>query len=111
MGLLARGPVKFMVGVEAIRIEVVYALPEEAYLLPLSVNAGTTIRQAIEISGLLQQCPEIDLERNKVGIFSKLENPDAVLSDGDRIEIYRELRVDPKQARRRRAEKKNKFED
>lgn len=96
-----------MVDAETIRIEVVYALPEQAYLLPLSVNAGTTIRQAIETSGLLQQCPEIDLERNKVGIFSKLENLDAVLSDGDRIEIYRELRVDPKEARRRRVEKKS----
>lgn len=96
-----------MADAETIRIEVVYALPEQAYLLPLSVNAGTKIRQAIEISGLLQQCPEIDLERHKVGIFSKLENLDAVLSDGDRIEIYRELRVDPKEARRRRVEKKS----
>ena len=94
-----------MANAEVIRIEVVYALPEQAYLLPLSVNAGTTIRQAIEISGLLQQCPEIDLERNKVGIFSKPENLDAVLSDGDRVEIYRELKVDPKEARRRRIKK------
>ena len=106
MDLSARGPVKFMANVETIRVEVVYALPEQVHLLPLIVNAGTTIRQAIEISGLLQQCPEIDLVRNKVGIFSKLEDLNTVLSDGDRVEIYRELRADPKDARRIRAEKK-----
>lgn len=88
------------------RIEVVYARPEQAHMIPMQVNPGTTIRQAIEISGLLQQCPDIDLACNKVGIFSKLKNLDTVLSDGDRVEIYRELRADPKEARRKRAEKK-----
>ena len=56
------------------------------------------------MSGLLQQCPEIDLSRNKVGIFSKMKELDTVLSDGDRVEIYRELKADPKEARRRRVE-------
>jgi uncharacterized protein len=97
-----------MVNADTIRIEVVYALPEQAHLVPLCVNTGTTIRQAIEISGLLQQCPEIDLARNKVGIFSRLQSPETVLSAGDRVEIYRELRVDPIEARRRRLEKKKK---
>ena len=96
----------YMENAETIRIEVVYARPEQAHLIPLAVNAGTTIRQAIEMSGLLQQCPDIDLGRNKVGIFSKLKDLDTVLADGDRVEIYRELRVDPKEARRRHVEKK-----
>lgn len=94
----------FMAHTETIRIEVVYALPEQACLLPLEVNSGTTIMEAIKMSGLLQQCPEIDLSRNKVGIFSKMKELDTVLSDGDRVEIYRELKADPKEARRRRVE-------
>lgn len=100
----------FMTPTETIRIEIVYALPEQACLLPLEVNPGTTIMQAIEMSGLLQQCPEIDLSRNKVGIFSKMKDLDTVLSDGDRVEIYRELKADPKEARRSRVEK-NRTED
>jgi len=100
-----------MADVETIRIEVVYAWPEQVHLIPMKVNSGTTIRQAIEISGLLQMCPEIDLACNKVGIFSNLGDLDTVLSDGDRVEIYRELRADPKEARRKRVEKKNKIKD
>ena len=84
----------------------VYALPEQAHLIPLEVNQGTTIRQAVEISGLLQLCPGINLAGSKVGVFSKMKDLDTVLSDGDRVEIYRELRIDPKEARRRRVEKK-----
>jgi uncharacterized protein len=88
-----------------IHIEVVYARPERVLLKSLSVNSCTTLRQAIEISGILQQCPEVDLARNKVGIFSKIKDLDSVLSDGDRIEIYRELKIDPMEARRKRAGK------
>jgi hypothetical protein len=57
---------------------------------------GATIQDAIARSGILKQFPEIDLEKNKVGIFSKLSKLDAALNDGDRIEIYRPIICDPK---------------
>ncbi len=88
-----------------INIEVVYALPNHAYLIPVKVNSGTTLRQGIESSGILEKCPEINLARNKVGIYSKPRALDYVLKDGDRIEIYRPLIIDPKEARRKRANK------
>lgn len=95
-----------MVSVEIINTEVVYALPERAHIVSLQAKPGTTIRQAIMDSGIVERCPEIDLEKNKVGIFGKLLDLDTVLKEGDRVEIYRNLRVDPKEARRKRAEKK-----
>jgi putative ubiquitin-RnfH superfamily antitoxin RatB of RatAB toxin-antitoxin module len=96
-----------MASADEISVEVVYALPEQACIVPLKVKPGTTIRQAIELSGLLQKFPEIDLDRNQTGIYSRLKEPGTVLRDGDRVEIYRGLRVDPKEARRRRAARKN----
>ena len=86
------------------RIEVVYALPQEQTLLKLSVPPGTTVAEAIRRSGVLQAYPEIDLDKNKFGIFGKLTQADAQLRDKDRIEIYRPLRADPKEVRRKRAE-------
>jgi uncharacterized protein len=97
-----------MANADDIAVEVVYALPEQAYVVPLKVKKNTTIRQAIESSGILQKCPEIDLNQNKTGIYGSLKDLNTVLRDRDRVEIYRDLKVDPKEARRRRAEKKNK---
>ncbi|TXT27414.1 MAG: hypothetical protein FD134_12 [Gallionellaceae bacterium] len=85
-------------------IEVVYALPHEQVLLKLQVPPNTTVAEAIRLSGVLQTCPDIDLARNKFGIFGKLTQADAVLRDRDRIEIYRPLRADPKEVRRKRAD-------
>lgn len=85
-------------------IEVVYALPHEQVLLKLQVPPDTTVAEAIRLSGVLQTYPDIDLARNKFGIFGKLTQAEAVLRDKDRIEIYRPLRADPKEVRRKRAE-------
>ncbi|GAB4182405.1 MAG: RnfH family protein [Rhodocyclaceae bacterium] len=90
---------------ESISVEVVYALPEKQEIVRLNLVAGTTAGQAIVASGLLERYPEIDLDRNRIGIYGKLESADTVLADRDRVEIYRPLIADPKQARRRRAEK------
>lgn len=89
-----------------IKVEVAYALPDQQTLLAFSVTKGTTVQQAIEASGVLQQYPEIDLQKNVVGIFSKkvLQIDQYILEEGDRIEIYRPLLADPKEVRRRRAE-------
>ncbi|MBI1173880.1 MAG: RnfH family protein [Sideroxydans sp.] len=89
---------------EMINIEVVYALPHEQDLLRLQLPQGTTVAAAIAGSGLLEKYPEIDLGKNKLGIFGKLTKGDAELRDKDRIEIYRPLIADPKEVRRQRAE-------
>lgn len=89
---------------DRVNIEVVYALPTEQILLKKSVPTGTTIAEAIRVSGVLDKHPEIDLATNKLGIFGKLTKADAVVRDKDRIEIYRPLIADPKEVRRKRAE-------
>src|SRR5713101_3434259 len=87
-----------------ITIEVAYAAARGQTVLRLEVKNGTTIGEAIKQSGILQQFPEIDLALNKVGIFGKLARTDTLLRDRDRLEIYRALIADPKEARRRRAQ-------
>lgn len=87
-------------------IEVIYALPGEQILLTLDVDQGTTVEQAIKLSGILEKYPEIDLTKNKFGVFGKATKGDQVLRDKDRVEIYRPLIADPKESRRKRAEKK-----
>ena len=86
-----------------LHIEVAYAQARQVHVIPLSVTADTSIRLAIQHSGILERCPEIDLAVNKIGVFSKLRDLDSVVRDGDRIEIYRPLIADPKDARRARA--------
>lgn len=89
---------------ETIKVELVYALPHEQTLLKFNVPAGTRVAEAVQLSGILAKYPEIDLGKNKLGIFGKLAKPDAELREMDRIEIYRPLIADPKEVRRRRAE-------
>lgn len=89
---------------ETIYIEIAYALQKEQDLLKRQIASGTTAEQAIRDSGLLEKHPEIDLGKNKIGIFGKLAKLDTVLRDKDRIEIYRPLIADPKEVRKKRAE-------
>lgn len=88
---------------DGIRVEVAYARPEEQVILPLQVPSGTTVEQAIQRSGILERFPEIDLARQKVGVFSQIVGLDQPLRANDRVEIYRPLLVDPKEMRRKRA--------
>lgn len=85
-----------------ITVEVAYARPDQQLIIPLKVAPGTTLEQAIEQSGILQRFEEIDLDKNKLGIFGKLSKKAAELKDGDRVEIYRPLIADPKEVRRKR---------
>lgn len=87
-----------------LKIAVAYVGHEAQVLRPMEVVYGTTVRAAIEASGVLEQCPEIDLQRDKVGIYGKVVGLDQTLEAGDRVEIYRPLIADPKEARRQRAE-------
>ncbi|EJU9866111.1 RnfH family protein [Vibrio vulnificus] len=89
---------------EMIHAEVVYALPQEQRVLTLVVNQQATVEEIIRQSGVLEIYPEIDLGKNKVGVFSRLVKLDATVRDKDRIEIYRPLLADPKEIRRKRAE-------
>ena len=89
---------------EKIYVELVYALPAEQMLLKTEVPKGTTIADAVKLSGILDKFPEIDLEKGKFGIFGKLSKIDTVLRERDRVEIYRPLIADPKEVRRKRAE-------
>ncbi|MBZ0104896.1 MAG: RnfH family protein [Sulfuricella denitrificans] len=89
---------------ETIHIEIAYALQHEQILLKREAVSGITAEQAIRDSGLLEKHPEIDLSKNKIGIFGKLAKLDTVLRDRDRIEIYRPLIADPKEVRKKRAE-------
>jgi len=98
--------IQFMVSVEKVFVEVAYALPEEQVLISLDVDQGTTAEQAVKLSGVLEKFPEIDLAKNKLGIFGKAVKSGEVLRDKDRVEIYRPLIADPKESRRKRAEKK-----
>lgn len=89
---------------DTINIEIAYALTHEQTLLKQAMPSGATVAEAVNASGILAKHPEIDLAKNKFGIFGKLTKTDAVLRDKDRVEIYRPLIADPKEVRRQRAE-------
>ncbi|MGF6269769.1 putative ubiquitin-RnfH superfamily antitoxin RatB of RatAB toxin-antitoxin module [Lelliottia sp. 489] len=91
-----------------ITVEVAYALPEKQYLQRVKLDEGATVEEAIRASGLLELRSDIDLSKNKVGIYSRPVKLADVVSDGDRVEIYRPLIADPKELRRQRAEKAGK---
>ena len=88
---------------EKIMIEVAYALPDKQIIIPVLVNEGISVKEGIELSGVLTKFEGIDLSSNLVGIFGKLTTLDKTLRDHDRIEIYRPLSADPKEIRRKRA--------
>jgi putative ubiquitin-RnfH superfamily antitoxin RatB of RatAB toxin-antitoxin module len=85
---------------EFIQVEVAYARPERQVILSVEVPSGTTAQEAIRLSGIEEEFPEIDLAKNRIGVFGKLCKPDRVLQAGERVEIYRPLTADPKQVRR-----------
>lgn len=91
-----------------IAVEVAYALPEKQYLQRVKLDEGATVEEAIRASGLLELRRDIDLDKNKVGIYSRAVKLADVVKDGDRVEIYRPLIADPKALRRQRAEKAGK---
>lgn len=90
-----------------VNVEVVYALPEQAIRINLQLPAGASLADAITASGLAERFAEIAANECRMGIFSRIMPVDTLLQEGDRVEIYRPLRVDPKEARRRRAAKKS----
>ncbi|MCE3607519.1 RnfH family protein [Massilia sp. P8910] len=89
-----------------ITVHVCYATPLREYLRELTVEPGCTIEQAIRQSGVLDDIAGIDLALQPVGLYGKKKPLETVLRERDRIEIYRPLVADPKESRRKRAEKK-----
>lgn len=85
------------------RATVVYALPDRSYCIEVEVTAESTLADAIDASGLRQQEPSLPLALD-LGVFGRPQPHTTKVRDGDRIEIYRPLTVDPKEARRIRAE-------
>jgi len=88
---------------KSIMVEVAFAKPDEQVIISVSVPEGTKVIDAIMQSGILDRFPQINLEKDKIGIFSKICKKDAVLREKDRIEIYRPLIADPKEMRKLRA--------
>ena len=88
-----------------IHIEVACALPGKQLVKAMTVEAGCTAKQAVALSGLADAFPELALPECTLGIFSKAVDSQYVLVEGDRVEIYRPLLLDPKEARRQRARK------
>lgn len=87
------------------KVEVAFALPDKQTLVEVFVPEGSSVESVIVESGMLDRYPEIDLKQNAVGIWNRTCKLQDIVCDGDRIEIYRPLIADPKEARRRRAEK------
>lgn len=86
-----------------IDVEVVYALPDRQRRRSVTLAEPVTVREAIEASGLLVEFPDVDLAVQRVGVFGRAVSLQRLLRPGDRIEIYRPLAADPKDARRQRA--------
>ena len=86
-------------------IEVAYARSDQQVIVPLQVDESCTVEQAIELADIIGQFPEIDLAKNKVGIFSQVCLLSTRLQENDRVEIYRSLVIEPMEARRQRAVK------
>lgn len=86
-----------------IGVEVVFALPDRQVLVVLELGEGATVAEAIERSGLAAEFPAEAIEALPVGIWGRVTARDHVLADGDRVEIYRPLEIDPREARRRLA--------
>lgn len=85
------------------KFEVAYGRMDEQAVIAVEADSPLSVQQAVERSGILRRFPEIDLAAYKVGIFGKATRLDTPLAEGDRVEIYRPLIADPKEARKRRA--------
>lgn len=91
--------------IKQIKVEVAYAMPGLQHIVSIDVKQGALIQEVIDSSGILELFPEIDLAQQAVGIFGKMKKLTDCVQAGDRVEIYRPLLIDPKEARRARGYK------
>lgn len=94
-----------MANVAELVVEVIYATRARQEIRTVRLPAGSVVEQAIRRSGLLVEFPEIDLTASRVGVYGEPVELDAILEGGERVEIYRPLIIDPKEARRKRAKR------
>jgi hypothetical protein len=87
-----------------LELEVVYALPGREDAVTFRLPAGATLLDAVQASGVLARHPE--LKTLRLGVHGEAKRPESPARQGDRIEIYRALALDPKEARRKRARRK-----
>jgi putative ubiquitin-RnfH superfamily antitoxin RatB of RatAB toxin-antitoxin module len=85
-----------------VKVSIAYATRARQLWHDLELPAGTTVRRAVELSGIIAEFPEIDLTKNRVGIFGEVVSPEKVLEEGDRVEIYRPLIASPRLARKKK---------
>lgn len=95
---------------DTVRVQVCHARPDSVFLEDLVMSAGASLRQALFASSLQKAFPELDLSTAKIGVHGKLRALDDLLREGDRIEVYRPLLADPKDARRRRVVRERKLQ-
>ncbi len=88
---------------DLVNVEVLYAEPSRQVLRRVTLPVGSTVMQAIQASGIEREVSGLVVDPSRLGIFSRRAAPDQVVGEGDRVEIYRPLTLDPKEARRRRA--------
>jgi uncharacterized protein len=94
-------------GTESLHVEIVYALPGDTTVIPVTVTRGTTVGEAIQLSAIRQIIPDIKLDDQRIGVFNQIVTLKDLVNEGDRIEIYRSLIADPKESRRKRAARSN----
>lgn len=90
-----------------LRVEVLFALPEATDRVALHLDDGASAQDALHASGLLERHPELRSKARALGVYGRIVRPEYRLADGDRVEVYRPLVADPKDARRRRALRKS----
>ena len=88
---------------ESVNIEIVFALPGDTTVIPITVRNGCTVEDAIKASGITKIAPDIIIDKDNVGIFNNTVSLGDTVNEGDRVEIYRPLIADPKETRRKRA--------
>jgi putative ubiquitin-RnfH superfamily antitoxin RatB of RatAB toxin-antitoxin module len=86
---------------QEMKVSVAYSNKRKKVWLKVEVPESATVKEVIDNSGILEQFPDIDLEQQKVGIFGKLTKLDALVEEGNRIEIYRPITADPESVERR----------
>lgn len=84
----------------SLSVQVALALPTRQWIRTLSVAPGTTLQDVIEQCGLAEECPELDLSTLGVGVWGQIAPSDQLAAAGDRVELYRPLTLDPREARR-----------
>ena len=87
-----------------LQVEVAAALPERQVVLALRLPAGSTVKDALAAADVARHLPALDPAPDRVGIFGRLCSLDRPLQEGDRVELYRSLKADPKEVRRQLAE-------